>query len=288
MGHAGADPLSAHPAAAVGSAVTGGYDKAKGAVSSLFTYENGKWLYGAAAATAGSAALIIKRPWANYVVLMIGVMTSNPGGMSSSGHTWRTLDAGGSTHELHQLQDDLAMLKAELEKQGKWEGAARAKFDEAYDTFMESVKSLESTRNATGEAVDQSARLYYMGAKAFMVIAGGMLTFALAMLAINRYFPLASVVDHKVGRTTVNAGRQILLKQGVTVAALGYLMHLAIQRSETTGKLFPRVSAIPTELSSLKSGGLPEFTGAGLKYDQQAGFIPLADDAALNGGLDQL
>ncbi|GGT04899.1 WXG100 family type VII secretion target [Nonomuraea spiralis] len=235
------------------------------------SYESGKGLYYKAAATASGAAVLIRRPWAFYIVSMIGIMISDPGRMSGSSKTWRTTDNGGTTSELAALEEQLKQLQATVTGTGTtWEGTAREKFDEAYAEFTKSLATLRSTRNATGEAVDQSAKLYYIGGLTFVSIAGMMLTYALAMLAVKRYVPFAYVLDLKVGKAAVSAGRKVLIKHGIAVTLLGTLFYQAVQMSESSGKAFPTMKGIPNELDTLKSGDLPEFSNTALEYSVES------------------
>ncbi|MFI7469634.1 WXG100 family type VII secretion target [Nonomuraea sp. NPDC049646] len=248
------------------------------------SYEEGKGLYYKALATASGAAVLIRRPWAFYIVAMIGLMISDPGRMSGSSKTWRTTDNGGTTSELAALEEQLKQLQATVTGTGTtWEGTAREKFDEAYADFTKSLATLRSTRNATGEAVDQSAKLYHVGALTFMSIAGMMLTYALAVLAVQRYVDFAYVLDFKVGKAAVSAGRKVLIKHGIAVTVLGTLFYQAVQQSEASGKLFPTMKGIPNELDTLKSGDMPEFSNAALEYSVEShSLIPKQDK---QGGL---
>ncbi|MGW4472541.1 WXG100 family type VII secretion target [Nonomuraea sp. NPDC004354] len=251
------------------------------------SYGEGKGLYYAAAATASGAALLIRRPWAYYVVLMIGLMVSDPGRMSSSAKNWRTTDHGGLTSELTALEGQLKELQAALSGPGvKWEGAAREQFDQAYNDFTQSLATLKSTRNATGEAVDQSAKLYYYGAITFMGIASFMMMYALAMIAIQRYVPFAYALDLKVGKVAVEAGKKVLLKHGIAVGLLTTLLYQAVQQSEASGKAFPTMKGIPNQLTNLKSGAMPEFSSSALDYDVAGGTLtPKLDTKGGLGGL---
>jgi uncharacterized protein YukE len=252
------------------------------------SYEAGTGLYKAAAASATAAALLIRRPWAYYVVLMIGLMVSDPGQMSRSAKTWRTTDTGGTTDELTTLGNELAALRDSLGEH--WEGEAFEHFKAAYEDFTTSIESLETTRNSTGEAVDQSAKLYYWGAVAFTVIAKCMLIYGLTLMFLRRNAYgnfIAYALDLKVSRTVVKEGKNVLLKHGIALGIITGLMYQAIKSSETNGA-FPMMKAIPTELSALKSGGQPEFSGATVRYDVKSGqLLPPMDPSTLNGSLGQ-
>lgn len=250
------------------------------------SYEEGKWLYAAAFGTATLAAGMIGKPWAKYVVLMIGVVISDPGRMSSSADAWRGTD-GGTPSELTQLDGELVILKNMLAEY--WSGPAFEEFTKAHDTFSKSLKKLEETRNSTGEAIDQNARLYYWGAVLFSIIAGGMLALGIAMQIIRRH-PLGRTVlglniDKLFAKTAIKAGKNVLLKLGIGVGVVAGLMYVAIQQAEATGKAFPLVKGIPTAIDSLKTGA-PEFTDATIQYDKQTGqIIPKVDVSSLPGGL---
>ncbi|MFC4120088.1 WXG100 family type VII secretion target [Nonomuraea zeae] len=246
-------------------------------------FTEGKGLYMTAFTTASAAALVIRRPWANYVILTIGIMISDPGRMSSSADTWRTIDRGGMTSELDALGNELTTLKTTLADQ--WEGAAFEKFTEAYNEFTKSLDTLKSTRNNAGEAIDQSAKLYYWGARICGLIAGLMAAYATLLVAFRFSAPFVSqVVDFKLGKIAVEATRKVALKHGIALGVLAGLMYTAITQSEASGKAFPMMQAIPTEISALKSGAMPEFTNVGVDYDIPSGQL-LPSQSDLTGGL---
>ncbi|MGW4791866.1 WXG100 family type VII secretion target [Nonomuraea sp. NPDC004297] len=249
------------------------------------SYEEGKWLYAAAFGTATLAAGMIGKPWAKYVVLMIGVVISDPGRMSSSADAWRGTD-GGSPSELTQLDGELTTLKNMLGEY--WSGPAFEEFTKAHEKFSESLKKLEETRNSTGAAVDQNARLYYWGAITFTAVAGAMLALGLVMVFLRNSVYGRAVefgLQKKLARTSIKAAKNVLLKLGIGVGVVAGLMYVAIQQAEATGKAFPLVKGIPTAIDSLKTGA-PEFTDATIQYDKQTGqIIPKVDVSSLPGGL---
>ncbi|MFF0866754.1 WXG100 family type VII secretion target [Nonomuraea sp. NPDC003560] len=238
------------------------------------SYEEGKGLYYKAAATASAAALLIRRPWAFYIVAMIGLMISDPGRMSGSSKTWRTTDNGGTTSELAALEEQLKQLQATVTGTGTtWEGTAREKFDEAYAEFTKSLATLRSTRNATGEAVDQSAKLYHVGALTCVCVAGYLALYAMTLLALRHSVYgnfIAYALDLKVSRTTTTSMKKVLIKHGIAVTILGTLFYQAVQVSESSGKMFPTMKGIPNELDTLKSGDLPEFSNTALEYSVES------------------
>ena len=251
------------------------------------SHENGKALYYVAAATSATGALMIRRPWAYYVTLMIGLMISDPGQMSESAKAWRTTDNGGSTSELIALRGELSTLRNTLKEEGKWEGEAFERFDAAYQDFNKSLKMLETTRNSTGEAVDQSAKLFFGGAVVCNVIADFMFLYgvALMLLRYNVYGNfIAQALDIQVSKVAVQSVKKVLIRHGIAVGVLSTVMYQAMQMAETSGKLFPTMKSLPTELSNLKSGGMAEFTNSGLEYDEQAGSLtPKVDDSLSKG-----
>ncbi|MFI9550152.1 WXG100 family type VII secretion target [Nonomuraea endophytica] len=251
------------------------------------SYENGKDLYSMAFITASGAALLIAQPWAFYVASMIGVMVSNPGQMADSARTWRTTDNGGTTSELNSLKTELGAMKTELGD--KWEGAAFEQFVQAYDGYVKSLETLESTRNATGEALDQSAKLYYVGAFICLSVASLMTVVGL-WVGCTRGNPftaaMARVLLKKIQAIATPAVRKVLLKHGIALAVIGYLFKEAVRSSEAAGKIFPMVNGIPNEFTTLKSGNMPAFTRVGIDYEQQSGtLIPKMEDPTGKGGL---
>ncbi|MEV4395655.1 WXG100 family type VII secretion target [Nonomuraea sp. NPDC049607] len=249
------------------------------------SYEEGKGLYITAVGIASGATVLIRRPWAFYIVAMIGLMTSDPGRMSGSSKTWRTTDNGGTTSELAALEEQLKQLQATVTGTGTtWEGTAREKFDEAYADFTKSLATLRSTRNATGEAVDQSAKLYYAGAITCVGVASLMMAVAWTLFYVRRNVftsPLGEVIQIRLARTAVGSVRKVLIKHGIAVTVLGTLFYQAVQQSEASGKLFPTMKGIPNELDTLKSGDLPEFSTAALEYSVEThSLVPKQDTQA--------
>ncbi|MFI7130791.1 WXG100 family type VII secretion target [Nonomuraea sp. NPDC050153] len=254
------------------------------------SYEEGKTLYSAAAASAAIASGIILRPWAAYVTAMIGLMISDPGQMSASAKTWRTTDNGGQAYELFLLQTDLAVIKASLQNKDKaaWDGAAFDQFDQAHQKFLDSLKVLESARNSTGEAVDQSAKLYYQGARICVGIAALMMAYAIKLLICSTnpvaYFK-ARLDEIKTAKAAVGTGKSLLLKHGIAIGALTYLLFQVIEHTENTGQAFPTVKAIPSELSALKPGASPEFDSAALEYVEESGKLAKPQLDLQSGGI---
>ncbi|MER6511347.1 WXG100 family type VII secretion target [Nonomuraea sp. NPDC001636] len=249
------------------------------------SYDEGKGLYYKAFFTASGAAVLIRRPWAFYIVAMIGLMISDPGRMSGSSKTWRTTDNGGTTSELAALEEQLKQLQATVTGTGTtWEGTAREQFDKAYADFTKSLATLRSTRNATGEAVDQSAKLYHVGALTCVCVAGYLALYAMTLLALRHSVYgnfIAYALDLKVSRTTTTSMKKVLIKHGIAVTVLGTLFYQAVQQSEASGKMFPTMKGIPNELDTLKSGDMPEFSTAALEYSVEShSLMPKQDTQA--------
>ncbi|TYB64387.1 hypothetical protein FXF51_21995 [Nonomuraea sp. PA05] len=256
------------------------------------SHENGEALYWTAFGMASFAAtVLIRRPWAFYIVAMIGVMISSPGRMSDSAKSWRTTENGGTASELADLQKMLEELKATLQDKEKatWEGAAFEQFQVAYDAFTKSIESLKSTRDTTGEAVDQSAKLYHAGAYACMGIASFLMAIGVTLEVLRRNLltaAFAQKLSEKLGRAAAKAGKNLLVKHGMALTVFVGLLYMVTQQSETAGKLFPTLTAIPTELDVLKSGGVPEFgDSASLVYDETSGKLTPARPDLQSGGL---
>ncbi|MFI6290916.1 WXG100 family type VII secretion target [Nonomuraea sp. NPDC050790] len=251
------------------------------------SYENGTDTYYAAAGAATFAAtFLIRRPWAFYVAALIGVMISNPAQMADSGRTWRTTDNGGTTSELNALKTELDAMRTALGD--KWQGAAFEQFVQAHDGYIKSLESLKSTRNATGEAVDQSAKLYYAGAIACASVAGLMMVLGGLLVFLRRHVftsALGEELQKKFGRTAVKAVKNVALKLGIAGVVIALAFKEAVRMSESAGKMFPTVKGIPSEFTTLKSGNLPEFTGVALDYDKETGaLVPKVEDPTGKGG----
>ncbi|MCK2221289.1 WXG100 family type VII secretion target [Actinomadura sp. ATCC 31491] len=238
----------------------------------------------AAAFTATAAAFMIRSPWAFYVATGIGTMISDPEGMEESAKQWRTSDRGGLTDELDELDTQLAGLRTQLQEKGTWEGESFKAFDAVHTSYKDSLKQLKEVRNSTGDGVESTAGFYKVSVYACNAIALGMMAFGIWKL-VSKANPVTAAVaegsDPVVGRTFLTAAKQVLRKQVMVAGGLTFALYSAVQASEMSGKIFPSLKAIPTEMSSLQSGkGMP-FTQDGMTYDENAGsLMPKMDESA--------
>ncbi|WP_433512526.1 WXG100 family type VII secretion target [Nonomuraea sp. CA-143628] len=253
------------------------------------SYESDVSLYKMAASMAAAGAVAILQPWAFYVAAAIGVMVSDPGAMSNSAKAWQSIDHDGLMTELDELDEGLDRLKKQLKSSGKWEGAAFDTFEGIHKSFKNGVKSLKDTRNDTGRAVNATAKAYHEGARVAVLVGGGM--YALGMYKLlSKATPWTAILAEGVsavrGRITLQTVRSLLWKHGKVVGGLSLVLYLAIQQTETTGKLFPGLEAsIPTEMTAMKSGGMPPFSDAGMTYDEKMGGLSVKMDDSLAGKL---
>ena len=243
------------------------------------SYETDASLYKLAASSASAAAIMILQPWAFYVAAAIGVLVSDPGGMSKSAKAWQNLDL------LDDLEAGLDHLKQQLKSSGKWSGAAFDTFEGIHKSFKNGVKSLKDTRNDTGKAVDAVAEAYHYGALVAVVIGGSMFALGLYKL-ISKATPWTAIIAEGVsaarGRITLQAVRTLLWKHGKVVGGLSLVLYMVMKQTEMTGKLFPGLeAAIPTEMTAMKSGGMPPFSDAGMKYDEKMGGLTVKMDESL-------
>ncbi|MEU7741664.1 WXG100 family type VII secretion target [Nonomuraea sp. NPDC049158] len=253
------------------------------------SYESDASLYKLAASTASAAAVAILQPWAFYVAAGIGVLVSNPGAMSDAAKAWQSIDHAGLMSELDELADGLDHLKKQLKTSGKWDGAAFDTFEGIHTAFKNGVKSLKDTRNDTGDAVDSAAKAYHYGAIVVMAVATSMLVMGIWKLAMGAT-PWTKIMAEGLsavrGSITLQAVKKLLIKQGLIVATLGGVLYMSAQQTEMTGKLFPMLEAsIPTEMSAMKSGGMPPFSDAGMTYDEKMGGLSVKMDDSLTGKL---
>ncbi|MFG1963886.1 WXG100 family type VII secretion target [Nonomuraea sp. NPDC049028] len=251
--------------------------------------ELGAGLYLAAAAMASSAAFVIQQPWAFYAAAGIGTLVSNPGAMADAAKAWQSVDHAGLMSELDELDDGLDQLKKQLKTSGKWEGGAFDTFEGIHTAFKNGVKSLKETRNDTGEAVHSASKAYYVGSGVVMLAAVGMMGFAVYKL-LSSATPFTKAVGEALvavrGSLTLQSIRKLIAKQGLIVAGLGMVLYMSMQQTEMTGKLFPMLEAsIPTEMSAMKSGGMPPFSDAGMAYDEKMGGLTVKMDDSLTGKL---
>jgi hypothetical protein len=253
------------------------------------SYESDAALYQMAASTAAAAAIAIMQPWAYYVAASIGVLVSNPGAMSDAAKAWQSIDHAGLVSELDNLADGLDHLKKQLKSSGKWEGAAFDTFAGIHTAFKNGVKSLKETRNDTGEAVNSAAKAYHYGALVAMAVATSMFVWGMCKLAMGAT-PWTKIMAEGMsavrGSMTLQAVRKLVFKQGLIAATLGGVLYMSAQQTEMTGKLFPMLEAsIPTEMSAMKSGGMPPFSDAGMAYDEKMGGLTVKMDDSLTGKL---
>jgi hypothetical protein len=243
------------------------------------SYESDVTLYQMAASTATAGAIAILQPWAFYVAAAIGVMVSDPGAMSKSAKAWMDLDL------LEELDAGLDHLKKQLKSSGKWEGGAFDTFEGVHTSFKNGVNSLKDTRKDTGQAVDVAAKAYHYGALVAVAIGASMFALGLYKL-VSKATPWTAILAEGVsaarGRITLQMVKSLLWKHGKVVGGLSLVLYLAIQQTETTGKLFPGLeAAIPTEMSAMKSGGMPPFSDAGMQYDEKMGGLSVKMDESL-------
>ncbi|MEV0350463.1 WXG100 family type VII secretion target [Nonomuraea sp. NPDC050680] len=251
--------------------------------------ELGAGLYLTAAGTASAAALVIQQPWAFYVAAGIGTLVSNPGAMADAAKAWQSIDHAGLMSELDELADGLDHLKKQLKTSGKWDGGAFDTFEGIHTAFKNGVKTLKETRNDTGEAVNSASKAYYVGAGVALLVAAAMTAYGLYKLASSATpftRAMAEVLVAVRGSLTLQTIKKLIVKQGLIVAALGGALYMSAQQTEMTGKLFPMLEAsIPTEMSAMKSGGMPPFSDAGMTYDEKMGGLTVKMDDSLTGKL---
>ncbi|MEV6151122.1 WXG100 family type VII secretion target [Nonomuraea sp. NPDC052129] len=253
------------------------------------SYESDASSYQAAATMATIAAGWMLQPWAFYVAAGIGVLVSNPGAMSDAAKAWQSIDHAGLMSELDELADGLDHLKKQLKTSGKWDGAAFDTFEGIHTAFRNGVKSLKDTRNDTGDAVNSVAKAYHYGALVALAVATSMYLMAIWKLAMGAT-PWTKMTAEGLaaarGSITLKAVRGLLVKHGLIVGGLGTVLYMCAQQTEMTGKLFPMLEAsIPTEMTAMKSGGMPPFSDAGMTYDEKMGGLSVKMDDSLAGKL---
>jgi uncharacterized protein YukE len=247
-------------------------------------------MYMSAAGSAMAASLALRTPWASYMALAIGTMVSDPEGMMDAARQWRTADHSGVTAELGQLDEQLDDLKKQLKEQGTWEAQAFDSFEAVHTSFKKSLQQLKESRNATGDGVDAQADFFKWGAIACMALAMFMWTVVIARYA----FLLTSatgwgmvakeVWETRMGLKGLSVTKEMLVKHGKAVGGLALLLFMLKQLTESVGKIFPTLEAIPTQMSSMQSGGSMAFTNDGLTYDKNTGALTPKMDESMEGG----
>ncbi|MEO3798932.1 hypothetical protein [Nonomuraea sp. B1E8] len=250
-----------------------------------------KEMYLTAAGSAAAAALVLRKPWASYMALAIGTLVSDPEGMGDAARQWRTADHSGDMEELDQLDQQLDDLKAQLKDQGTWEGQAFDSFETVHTSFKESLQQLKESRNATGDGVDAQADFFKWGAVTCTALAMFMWT----VVIVSYGFLLTSatgwgmvakeVWETRMGLKGLSITKAMLRKHGIAVATLAGLLIFLKTQTESVGKIFPTLEAMPTQMSSMQNGGAMPFTNDGLTYEKEMGALSPQMDESMDGGL---
>ncbi|GGK50549.1 hypothetical protein Ppa06_09060 [Planomonospora parontospora subsp. parontospora] len=237
-------------------------------------YENDKDMYIAAVALATIAAGVLRRPMAFSIVATLGLMVSDPGAMNAAAKEWDKAD-------LDQLKREITELKETLRKDGKWEGEAFAAFDAAVLKFNDELGNAQNLRKGMGDALDQTALVYHVGAIIAMSVA--VIMQALAALSIVFLVHPGGKVAFEVALTgvlnSIDKAVKAMAKKKMTAAGVvaGILYGVATLQ-DNMGKLFFGMKAMPE--------GTPEFTKAGLNYDPASG-LKKTELPSLNMNLNQ-
>ncbi|MFB4282587.1 MULTISPECIES: WXG100 family type VII secretion target [unclassified Nonomuraea] len=240
-----------------------------------------KETYMAAASTALVAAGMIWRPWGFYVAATIGTMISDPEGMTESAAGWRT-------EELVTLGAQLDALKTQLKDQGTWEGSAFDAFESVHTSFKNSIDDLNAARDDTGQAVDSAAGFYRVGAIVCSAVALAMLGWGIAKMAM-RFNPATAVAaettDAAVGNAATSTIRTVAKRHLMVAGGMAAVLAVVVQQSKMTGKIFPTLEAMPTQMSTMQNGGSTPFTNDGMTYDEDmATLTPQIDETMTQGG----
>ncbi|GLW96141.1 hypothetical protein [Microtetraspora sp. NBRC 16547] len=224
-------------------------------------YENDTMLYmDSTAVAAGAATLLWEYPVAKTIVLMMTSFLSNPQAMAAGAEMWRI--------DLDQLKNEIVRLRDSIKD--KWEGPAHSTFTSTVDAFVEGIDQLKKNHDAAGDSLDQSARLYHVGAIVCVVVAG-----VLASLAAIQYLCLAyppSKLAVRIASSTALADLATLLKgllekQGRAIFTLTGVIALVNSLSSQTGELFPSMKALPQQGADFSSAFLKHTKDAGLRQD---------------------
>lgn len=225
--------------------------------------------YWTAAATAGLAALWIRSPWAFYVAGMIGTMVSNPEGMDEAAKNWH------STTDLDELDAKLKELKKYLEDAGTWDGDAFQTFSKVHEDYQNAVTQLKESREATGDGVESSAIFFKVGALVCTAVAAAMVWMATVKIMARAAGPTGTAVaagaEVGVAQATTSATKQVYKKHLTVISGLTAVLYFAKTYTETSGRIFPGLEAMPTAMSSI--GGSEPFAGTEMEYDEKTGTL---------------
>jgi uncharacterized protein YukE len=229
---------------------------------------------------ATAAAFMIMQPWAFYVAAALGTMISDPDGMAESAKGWRTADKDGLTAELDEVNEQVNALKTYLQEEGKWEGEAFSAFNEIQTSYTNSITQLKEIRNNTGDALDQTATFYTYATYFCAAVAGAMMGIALAKRAAQTnpvtLLP-AEAASAAAGQAITKSVQSVIGKQLMVAGGLAFLLYQAKEMTHMSGKLFPTLDAIPSEMSVTADGSLLPFTNDGMTYQEGAGLTPTGD-----------
>lgn len=247
------------------------------------SYESGATIFKTATATALTAAFMIRQPWAFYVAAIMGTLQSDTGTMDSRGKQWCTPDQQGEAREVDDLIQAIGAMKKDIHDAGNWDGGAYQQFEEICDTYVKSLTQIKSGRNDTGAACREAASFYFKLAIVLLIIAGIMLTIGI----VKTFCSANPVTAAGAEPAAAAAGRSLwkkisgfLVKHGMITGGLATIFFMVSANTEMSGKVFPQLKGIPTEMSTMKNGAMPEFMNAGLDYDKTTGFTPKMDDVA--------
>ncbi|TMR96082.1 WXG100 family type VII secretion target [Nonomuraea basaltis] len=245
-----------------------------------------KETYMGAALLATTSAAFIRSSWASYTALAIGIMVSDPEGMDGSATKWRDTD------KLNELKTKMEELKTHLKEKGTWEGGASESFDGAHATYVKSLEQFTTANIGAGDAVSAHGGFTKAGAVAVSSIAAFMAVVAAAKYVAQMsrlggpwlYVAYAAyLLWEKVGgQATLAITKKMLMRHGIALGALGFIMQQAGSMSESAGKLFPMADRVPSSLSGgdLFGGAGTQFPFPELQYKEGMGLTEKMDTPA--------
>lgn len=217
-----------------------------------------------AATVSAGAALVIRRPLAMSIAVSLGVMMADPDAMLKAMQEWKTKAQGGLTEELDELVTSVRSLTERLEKDAKWDGAAKMTYESVAEPFVQELEKMGLARNGIGDALKSSADLYDKLSYVAVGVAFAMVAWAV-LVSVGKLNPgtwVASEIAVTGGLQALwTSLKPILLKLAVfTGAVMGVYQGVSMLSMDQVMK-FQNLQATPM------------MNGYGLGNDRQSGAL---------------
>ncbi|GGQ02656.1 hypothetical protein [Streptosporangium pseudovulgare] len=233
-------------------------------------YENDVRLFTASVAATVVAAGLLRSKQALAIPVALGLLVSNPASMKKAAEGWCDQGKEDSPENLDRIADGINNLKKQVKENKHWEGEAAETFNTAADAFLTALSDNKRYRQAAGECAGQTGDAYHAAAGFSCWVGATMLGLGAAFqgarllpptLRVPVQFAILQVVN-KIN-TVVNA----VVKRKMVLAAAAATIFSAVNSLQSSHRaLFFGMKTLP--------GRAPDFTQAGLRYQQGAGITP--------------